>query len=388
MAVLRGERPLKPPDVNIPEWLWSLINHCWKAEPVSRLSADDLLQSLSSERNIPPAENWGDTIFAEVQKNVATGRRHQDVLAFLEAAVGMQFVPRSGTKISVKDSNSGNSDSPWPSATQLLQQMSLQERLPRSTSEGLVVPNASDLSQDDHLTVLNKPLSSPIIRLARGISDKLGLTTSDISSSPPPFSRPQPTIQSTGQNCGTEPLSTSPGNDQSNPTIVGKSSTVAPREEVCDVNSDHDAVANVSVHDLLRAASILNAVYNHELPDCRIDVGEAEDVITRLAMQWVLDHWTSERILWIHRGDNHERRMLWGDYPAATPKSSSQIALRIAQICVSPPGPRRLAASFCLSQSDRSTEHQENSKMGIRPTWSVFPRDWAKANKFSLTGQI
>ncbi|KAK7019398.1 hypothetical protein VNI00_018087 [Paramarasmius palmivorus] len=113
MAVLRGERPLKPPDINIPEWLWSLINHCWRAEPVSRPRADDLFQSLSSGRNIPPAENWSDTLFSGVQKNISTGHQDQNVLEFLEAVVKTQDIPElaQGTPANVEDSQSGNSPS-------------------------------------------------------------------------------------------------------------------------------------------------------------------------------------------------------------------------------------------------------------------------------------
>ncbi|KAK7027404.1 Rho guanine nucleotide exchange factor [Paramarasmius palmivorus] len=120
LAVVRGKRPLKPLDVNIPEQLWSLIDHCWKAEPVLRPRADDLVQSLSSGRNIPPAENWSDTLFAEVQQNISTGHQDQNVLAFLEAAVETQDIPESaqGAPVNAKALQLDNSNPPQPSATQ------------------------------------------------------------------------------------------------------------------------------------------------------------------------------------------------------------------------------------------------------------------------------
>ncbi|KAK7027408.1 hypothetical protein VNI00_015244 [Paramarasmius palmivorus] len=71
IAVVKGERPSKP-DFNIRDELWSLMNQCWQAEPASRLTVEDLLQRLLVLGDIPPAEDWDSTSFAELQRSMVS----------------------------------------------------------------------------------------------------------------------------------------------------------------------------------------------------------------------------------------------------------------------------------------------------------------------------
>ncbi|KAK7019396.1 hypothetical protein VNI00_018085 [Paramarasmius palmivorus] len=71
LAVLRGLRPEKPEGIDIRDWLWSLMNDCWATEPVSRPTAENLLQRFPADRSASPTEDWDGLLFNELQRNVA-----------------------------------------------------------------------------------------------------------------------------------------------------------------------------------------------------------------------------------------------------------------------------------------------------------------------------
>ncbi|KAK7049437.1 hypothetical protein VNI00_006042 [Paramarasmius palmivorus] len=71
IAVLQKKRPSKPPNTSIPDMLWSLIDQCLQAEPVSRPTTEDLLQRLLTFGVTHPAQDWNSTLFTEFQRRIA-----------------------------------------------------------------------------------------------------------------------------------------------------------------------------------------------------------------------------------------------------------------------------------------------------------------------------
>ncbi|KAK7037717.1 hypothetical protein VNI00_010943 [Paramarasmius palmivorus] len=74
-AVSRGLRPEKPQNIEMEDWLWSLMNDCWAADPMSRPTAEVLLQRLPVDGSAAPAEDWDNRLFNELQRNVSGAHR-------------------------------------------------------------------------------------------------------------------------------------------------------------------------------------------------------------------------------------------------------------------------------------------------------------------------
>ncbi|KAK7037712.1 hypothetical protein VNI00_010938 [Paramarasmius palmivorus] len=97
MAVLRGERPSAPADVvNMSDDLWLLMNECWETEPGLRPTAYDLLRRLPTEGMIP-ADDWDETLFTELHKNVDVPRQPEEAISFVKRVVWERQLGKQGS---------------------------------------------------------------------------------------------------------------------------------------------------------------------------------------------------------------------------------------------------------------------------------------------------
>jgi acyl carrier protein phosphodiesterase len=48
-AIVRGERPARPP--NMKDWLWPLITQCWAADPAERPTMRQVLEKLQAVKS-------------------------------------------------------------------------------------------------------------------------------------------------------------------------------------------------------------------------------------------------------------------------------------------------------------------------------------------------
>ncbi|KAK7037713.1 hypothetical protein VNI00_010939 [Paramarasmius palmivorus] len=74
--------------------LWSLIAPCWEREPKTRPTAEDLLQRLIVNRTIAPAEDWNDSSFTELQRNVTRSPLSAEALDFLIETLGADVIEK------------------------------------------------------------------------------------------------------------------------------------------------------------------------------------------------------------------------------------------------------------------------------------------------------
>ncbi|KAK7037350.1 hypothetical protein VNI00_011100 [Paramarasmius palmivorus] len=92
LAIINGQLPSRPTDTS--DELWSLMSQCWEREPKSRPIAEALLQRLTGNRTIAPAEDWNDSSSIELQRNVTRSLLSAEALDFLTETLGADVIER------------------------------------------------------------------------------------------------------------------------------------------------------------------------------------------------------------------------------------------------------------------------------------------------------